>query len=107
VGEHIQTLLDDYIMPLFSFTALEYDNFESNPTEYLQPAIDNKQQYGYKKVAADLLTLILVINDQNGEPVYLTSFLGEIVSQMEKDNGSDFRVKDGCMFVLQHIHELI
>ena len=37
----------------------------------------------------------------------MNDFLGNLVSRMQGDNGEDFRIKEACMFVLQHIHELI
>jgi len=101
IGQHINTLLYDYMLPLFSCTSIEYDNFESNPNEYLLTEIERKQTFDYKRTAADLLIRILLIKNDHDESIYLKDFVNNLLEQFKNDKTDSFILKESIMYVLQ------
>ena len=92
--QNIETLLYDFMLPLFMMDVVEFSNYESEHQEYLTEALEMEMagSKNIKMAAANLLTNILQFKsrpDSRDPPDYLEKFLGFLNDELQKSKNND------------------
>lgn len=108
LSPHIETLLFEYMTPLFSLSPWEFGEFENDPHEYLQKEIETSQRISFKQAAGDLLIDLLKFKKNqrsHSEGDYIVDFLTLLLEELSKDkksgrSDSDFVYKESILFII-------
>lgn len=115
VEPHMETLLQDYIIPLVGMNVQDAFEFQNNPGESIRKELvdDPSHSDNCPKLAAKGLLLELVKyipNSTYKRPPLLEACLHLIVdhlNEVKKDPSIDFRVKDATLYALYSICPII
>jgi hypothetical protein len=107
LAPHIETLLFEYMTPLFTLSPKEFHEFENDYNEYLQKEIETSQNLTYKNAASDLLIDLLKFrkSERNAQGDYIVNFLSLLHEELDNEkksrkNPDDFIVKESILFII-------
>ena len=110
MADKVQTLLDDFILPLLCLTPSEIDEFDSDPTEYLVKAIDPKSAKTHKWDASQMLISLLRFDirrpNSMGPGAHMQPFMAKLFELLNTQKDSPL-VIDAIFFSIQTLSSLV